>query len=148
MKRCTKCRKRKPLDKKHFYRDSTHTSGFFPWCIICFKTAGAERRKDPKRREVARKRAEEWYKNNLRRAADTFYMRTYGLSLVEVRKMKARQHHRCAICRRFKRLCVDHNHETGKVRELLCRGCNGFLGLLENNPGLSKAFEDYIRRHQ
>lgn len=148
MKRCAKCGKRKPLDNKHFYRDSTRVSGFFPWCISCFKQDGAEKRQDPKLREIARNRAEEWYKNNRVVAANTFYMRRYGLTLAEVRRKKIKQRHRCAICKRFKRLCVDHNHKTGKIRELLCRGCNGFLGLLENNPRLLKAFERYIRRHR
>jgi hypothetical protein len=148
MKRCSKCQKYKPLNNKNFYRDSTRMSGFFPWCITCTKEEGAERRQDPELRKVARQRAETWYKNNRPTAADTFYLKRYGLSLAQVRKKKKKQKHRCAICKRFKRLCVDHDHKTGKIRDMLCRGCNGFLGLLENNSNLLKSFEKYIRRHR
>lgn len=37
----------------------------------------------------------------------------------------------CAICKLVPPKCVDHNHKTGKVRGLLCHGCNMILGHLE-----------------
>lgn len=37
----------------------------------------------------------------------------------------------CAICKRTRKLNVDHNHETGAVRGLLCHGCNTTIGALE-----------------
>ncbi len=40
----------------------------------------------------------------------------------------------CAICGRKRvRLCRDHNHDTGKARDLLCYRCNSCLGWYETN---------------
>lgn len=51
---------------------------------------------------------------------------------IERQKLSDAQEQRCAICRKHehqfaKRLAVDHNHKTGKVRGLLCYRCNKFL---------------------
>jgi hypothetical protein len=42
---------------------------------------------------------------------------------------------------------IDHNHATGKVREVLCAGCNTALGMLGENPVRIRALADYIERH-
>ncbi len=46
-----------------------------------------------------------------------------------------------------KPLCVDHNHETGNVRKLLCHHCNRALGLLQDNPHLLARAADYLKEH-
>lgn len=50
--------------------------------------------------------------------------------------MLAKQDNKCAICKRvFEGIpFVDHDHETGQVRGLLCPVCNQFLGLIKDNP--------------
>lgn len=50
----------------------------------------------------------------------------YGISGEEFNKMNSRQHGKCLICgfKPTERLCVDHNHETGRIRGLLCKPCN------------------------
>ena len=77
--------------------------------------------------------------------------RVYGLSIEEYNQKKLDQDNKCAICSReliergSKRnvpvyCCVDHNHTTGQVRDLLCSNCNGALGLLnEDVVRLTKA---------
>jgi hypothetical protein len=58
--------------------------------------------------------------------------RTYGLGEGEYAQLYEFQGGKCAICRRAtgatRRLSVDHDHATGKVRGLLCRPCNTLLG--------------------
>jgi hypothetical protein len=52
---------------------------------------------------------------------------TYGLAQGDYERLMTLQQGRCAICRRrprAKRLAVDHNHGTGRVRGLLCEPCN------------------------
>jgi hypothetical protein len=70
--------------------------------------------------------------------------RDYGISLEQYREMCIAQNYRCYLCVRIRKLRVDHNHKTLAVRHLLCDGCNGWIGHLENNLSrLSKSL-DYI----
>lgn len=71
----------------------------------------------------------------------------YGLSLKAFDALLERQGGRCASCARppkpGKRLHVDHDHETGMVRALLCNACNIALGLLEENADFLWRLSDY-----
>lgn len=59
----------------------------------------------------------------------------YGMSLEDYDRMYSLQDGRCAICgRSLDLLCVDHNHQTGEVRGLLCKVCNQWLGLVDDDP--------------
>jgi len=63
----------------------------------------------------------------------------YNFSYEEYTKLLVEQDNKCAICQYESKptdkftLCVDHDHETGKVRGLLCNNCNRSLGLLKDN---------------
>lgn len=69
------------------------------------------------------------------RAAHGHYTRTYGVSLEWYNTQDEKQGRVCGICgkpKKTKRLAVDHNHRTGKVRGLLCMMCNRkILGVME-----------------
>jgi hypothetical protein len=57
----------------------------------------------------------------------------------------------CAICGghqdKFKRkLCVDHNHETGEARGLLCDACNGGIGKLRDSIELLEKAINYLKQ--
>jgi len=69
---------------------------------------------------------------------------TYGITSAQYRELLAHQDGVCYVCQRkpgAKRLAVDHDHTSGAVRGLLCRGCNrDVLGhLRENVPALLRA---------
>jgi len=72
--------------------------------------------------------------------------RAYGLSDEDFGAMYRDQGGRCAICEDETRLNVDHDHETGKVRGLLCRRCNVALGFLRDDPELADLAAAYLRR--
>jgi endogenous inhibitor of DNA gyrase (YacG/DUF329 family) len=82
--------------------------------------------------------------------------KTYGISLQEFEQMVEDQNNLCAICKepevmkqkdgRLFPLCVDHNHETGQIRDLLCRRCNMALGLLREDTSLVDAMKQYIAK--
>ena len=63
--------------------------------------------------------------------------------------MLADQHHGCKICgispeEYGKNLSVDHCHDTGKIRGLLCSGCNAALGLLKEDLGTFRKAMQYL----
>ena len=47
-------------------------------------------------------------------------------------------------CGSGRRLAVDHNHTTGKVRGLLCSNCNTLLGKAKDNVNILQAAIDYL----
>lgn len=64
----------------------------------------------------------------------------YGITVQQENEMWAAQGGRCAICGRRRKLVVDHCHDSGVVRGLLCRECNTGLGHLGDTPaGLRRA---------
>lgn len=80
--------------------------------------------------------------------------RRYGISYDVCKELFTKQNGKCAICNEKKEdinmngLHIDHNHKTGKIRELLCRRCNIVLGHIENNLDLLKSMLDYIEKHK
>ena len=75
----------------------------------------------------------------------------YGVTEETYDQMLEAQNGQCAICKatennnkRMKYFCVDHDHATGKVRQLLCQECNFFLGKLEKYLPTLDRFFDYI----
>lgn len=80
---------------------------------------------------------------------DRNYRTRYGISTEEYELMVITQQGKCAICRREPakgRLHVDHDHETGEVRELLCGLCNRSLAYIEDVKWY-KAAKAYLKRH-
>lgn len=82
--------------------------------------------------------------------------RHYGLSKSKLSQMKAAQDNKCAICKQQETyvirgielsLAVDHCHESGKVRELLCGQCNRVLGMANDDPDRLRAAADYLDKH-
>lgn len=73
----------------------------------------------------------------------------YGITTKQYEEMKEKQDGKCAICHNVpERLVVDHNHTTGKVRELLCDACNFALGALKEDVLRFEAAITYIQKHQ
>ena len=69
----------------------------------------------------------------------------YGLEPADYQAMVMQQSGRCKICKEEKPLCVDHCHDTGTVRGLLCRRCNGFFGAVERCPEIVTNIAEYLQ---
>ena len=73
----------------------------------------------------------------------------YGISIEEYESMLESQSGLCAICAEpGQKLFVDHNHQTGKVRGLLCPSCNGALGMVREDLAIIDSLKAYVIIHE
>lgn len=83
--------------------------------------------------------------------------RRFKISLSQYHEMIDKQGNRCAICKeyetrvineKFCRLCIDHDHNTGTIRGLLCHDCNTGLGKFEDNVDRLQSAIEYLKKHK
>lgn len=132
LRRCPYCNKDKPSES--FARTSSY-------CEPC--------RKQYRRDNIERTRA--YTAANRDRIRDASFRKIYGITLEHYNHLLSKQNGRCALCRTDVpggrgHFHVDHNHETGKVRGLLCHNCNIGLGNFRDNPELLRRAARYISR--
>ena len=93
------------------------------------------------------------HQQNPDRTRNNDLKRNYGITIDEHTQMYEEQDGVCAVCEKpgdgkWKKLCVDHDHKTGKVRQLLCRNCNMVLGQVGDNINLLEEMIKYLQKHQ
>ena len=156
MKRCKKCGLEKPLED--FYRAVGMKDGFRSDCKACNLAAKQERYLADPAATIAR--VKRWQQENAdrvnayhraRRAepavkrADRagYLMRKYGITIEQYDELLASQGGCCAICGREPRpdisLHLDHDHESGQLRGILCFRCNNALGDFDDDLTLLRA---------
>lgn len=86
--------------------------------------------------KLAEKRYVSKHKDLIKLKTDRHRYKQYGITSDEVKQMYEDQKGLCLICSRSieKKFHIDHDHETKKVRGLLCSACNMALGLFKDNP--------------
>lgn len=92
-----------------------------------------------------------WNEQNPEKKRGSRILRAYGIDLAEYEARFASQEGRCLICsvastETPKGLFVDHDHNTGRVRGLLCQACNMGIGQLGDSPSRLRAAADYLER--
>ena len=106
------------------------------------------------RRTLSKKKAEGYCVGSKSWVNNLKYI--YGITEGEYLRMRGEQGNRCYLCgdeetvvdkRRGKvrELAIDHDHETGRVRHLLCHRCNIAIGLIRENPLLAEKIAAYLR---
>jgi hypothetical protein len=68
----------------------------------------------------------------------------YNMSLLDLEKIKESQSSKCPTCHEIKKLEVDHDHYTNKVRGLLCHQCNVAVGCIRDSPLIAKEIMNYL----
>jgi len=126
MKRCPDCKEMKSFES--FPRNKRTKDGLGTYCKTCHNRRGRE--------SVARKGGARIY--HLRQR--------YGLDEAEFSDILARQGGVCAICRLTAPSHLDHCHESGRVRGVLCVPCNNGLGLFRDDPDRLESAARYLRR--
>lgn len=149
---CSICNEEKPLSVFSGKR-----------CRQCRTDIARERlNNDPvrlqKRRESVRKWHLEHPEESFARYRKALLKYEYGLTQEQYDEMLTRQNGVCAICKqeetwsykngKIASLSVDHDHNTGKVRGLLCRDCNQSLGKFKDDHNLLRAAYEYLSIHK
>ena len=116
MKRCGRCREIKSVSD--FHKQRSQPGGYNTYCKAC--------RKDIE--------------------SDRYFRRTYGLTRQELQALVASQGGWCAICQVNPAEHVDHCHDSGKIRGVLCFTCNVALGHLKDDVQLFRRAIDYLER--
>ncbi len=151
MKTCAKCQSQKSLEC--FGKLKTEADGLQPRCRACrkvdshrFYLAHVEAQKSKSRRYHAAK-------PQIKRAQHL--KKLYGLTAKDYDAKLAAQKGVCAICGKENsqiartgvlcRMHVDHDHNTGQVRGLLCNHCNRGLGAFKDDTQLLQAAIRYLQ---
>ena len=153
MKKCIRCNQEKTTSE--FHKDSSAKSGLYAYCKECaraktaaWKAADPERSRESQRRS-REKRPEVYWAKNLR---DHF-----GITVEQYQQMFDEQHGCCAVCglaeteihpksNRLRRLAVDHCHDTGRIRGLLCNRCNRAIGLFRDSADVIRGAIAYLEK--
>lgn len=169
-KTCTKCGETKPMDD--FHRQSAAPSGRAAECRVCnaarsraYRARNLERLQAYDRERLAtdpKRRAANIAKSKEHRAAPGYkerrvehnlknVLKKLGMTREEYDAKLDEQGGKCAICRTSldtgRRPAIDHCHETGKVRGLLCIRCNSGIGHLRDSVDLVFAAAAYLLEH-
>lgn len=132
-KRCSMCEQILPLDA--FNRQTGGPKGRQSRCKVCHRKSVLARYHANRDHELALMR-----RRDLRR--------NYGIEVEEYDAMLVAQNGVCAICEQpcvsGRRLAVDHDHRTNRVRGLLCSRCNQGLGLFGDDPERMRAAIAYL----
>lgn len=98
-------------------------------------------------RDCVNKQRLAWRHSTSSRRKSSALVSRYRISAADYSAMLEAQRGVCAISQHppeQKRLFVDHDHETGVVRGLLCYKCNTGLGCFEDNPAMLRAAAEYL----
>ena len=130
MKSCTKCKTNE--------RREGHS-----WCKPCLTESSARWRRNNR-----------GYCNDYARTRSlTVHSRAwaYGIDQTDYTEIFEKQGRRCAICksstpkRKSQRwFCIDHDHNTGEVRGLLCNDCNVAIGRFDDSVEILESARNYL----
>lgn len=160
MKPCLgRCGRVLPLDK--FHKAKLGTFGRASRCKECKAIERIEKRakRTPEQIEIELTKQREankrlYHNRPPTRASqkDKFLRTAYGISLEQYEEMERSQGFVCAVCQEpcvsGRRLSVDHNHETGEVRGLLCMKCNRGIGNLGDSAEILRKAVDYLDKFE
>ena len=142
---CSQCKQHKPIEKFRIRADRKKENAF---CIDCERRKAREYYLSLKGQK-AHKKTYKKYKKNGTWKNDRLKSK-YNLTLKQHQQMYLEQNGCCGICGcsiPYNKVQTDHNHKTGKVRELLCGVCNPFAGYIEKYPERLDKIIKYLEKH-
>jgi len=164
-KKCSECKKSKPLSSFRKRKGPKWSRWLRSQCRECesqyksryflankFRLTSRHTAWKKENTEKAKEYRQRWWEKNKDaiRAKDRAIRRRklYGLSEQKYQEMLSSSGGLCAICKKpYGRPNIDHDHETGLVRDILCRSCNSGLGNFNDNVDVMRMAIAYLQRH-
>jgi len=152
MKTCSICKGAKPINE--FVQDKRKGRGVGSHCKKCHNMRSSVWYKNNKEQAMASTKG--WKKshpiNTKLSQLKQNLKRMYGLTIEEYDAILMSQGGLCLICHTDTpggrgRFHVDHDHDTGKIRGLLCHGCNIAIGHMREDPRILRSAADYLEYH-
>lgn len=143
--RCGHCKHDKPDTDFHRAPLNTGRRGRTSWCKLCTNEQNRDRKRLQRKSGVIPSAPIPDYHR------DYHLRNTYGLVSADVDDMLAAQGG-CAVCGAAEPgtksgWCVDHDHKTGRVRAILCNGCNAGMGLMGDDTDRVRRAYEYLAWH-
>lgn len=143
---CHSCQTQKSFSD--FYKNCSKPDGLSGMCKPCTLISNQKRYQTKNGKEKKRLYTREYRKKNTRK--DTYNpiksrKKLYGISETDYQQMLIDQQNQCGICKKSKPLVVDHCHQTGKIRGLLCHRCNSSLAAFGDNIAGVIVAVDYLK---
>lgn len=149
-KQCTSCGDAKPLSSNYYSKGkySDGTNKYRSECKSCISTKADIRYQSiSSKPKAALGRRQSSYRYTLKKL--------YNLTEVDYNKIHECQGGKCLICtdalsnvfnnKEGKQPAIDHCHDTGKVRGILCKKCNSGIGLLSDSIFILEKAISYLR---
>ncbi len=136
---CCNCHRSLPFDM--FYKSSWHRSRRHSYCKECFKKL----------------RKEKGWGRDKKVAYAGHINRKFGISVEDYAGMLKKQKGVCAICGqpetmirrgRVVQLSIDHCHDSGMIRGLLCNNCNKAIGCVHEDVEILQKAISYLKKYQ
>jgi hypothetical protein len=134
---CSSCKETK--DESLFPKATGKARGYAWICKRCKIVKRKEKQASMSQEDWASLNRSYWLKSQ------------YNMSLEDYNKLLREQNHKCKICKidetevMKQTLYVDHNHQTGEIRGLLCHHCNAGLGHFRDTIALLDEAKAYLQ---
>lgn len=148
--KCSRCEQEK--DSCNFYKAGIY---FRRLCKTCVSEDRKRTTQTPEYKARAKVSNERWLADNPTWRINRLLKKKYGITYEDYKRMLADQGGKCGLCEcddpsksnsYTKFFAVDHCHETGKVRGLLCFKCNIILGHAKDSPEFLQKAIQYLKR--
>lgn len=144
---CSTCKEEKELNQ--FHNSAKLHAGYRVKCKKCANLATRKSYIKHNQKQLIKSR--EYRSSNPDAGRNARFKYKYGISLEEYNLILKAQDYKCAICPNKhtlkSKLDVDHSHDTGKVRGLLCRRCNLAIGQFKDSMLLLESAIKYLENN-
>ena len=144
MKTCFRCKTSKP--DTDFYAVARNSDGLHSWCARCLSLWKSEKRKARGSTVLEVERASYHKHREVKRLRGR--ARNKGLTVEQCRTLLEQAQGACRICgesRHESQMVIDHDHQTGRVRGVLCCKCNAGIGFFDESPEKMLLAIEYLK---